>query len=76
MRGCLGFFKIHDRWPMQLSEVMDVLKADGLSTDNLSQLEWVEFEITGEDILEIKYKAKGLTEAYISLEKPHSAYVQ
>ena len=36
MRGSLGFFKIHDRWPMQLSEVMDVLKADGLSTDNLS----------------------------------------
>ena len=42
----------------------------------ISQLEWVEFEITGEDVLEIKYKDKDLTEAYISLEKPHSAYVQ
>jgi len=61
-RGCLAFRKLNQKWPANISDTMDALKAGGGSTEGLAQLEWAEFKTLDDGSLEVNYKSKGQVE--------------
>ena len=61
-RACLAFRKLNQKWPANISDTMDALKAEGGYTEGLSQLEWAEFKILDDGSLEVNYKSKGQVE--------------
>ena len=60
--GCLAFRKLNQKWPANISDTMDALKAGGGSTEGLAQLEWAEFKTLDDGSLEVNYKSKGQVE--------------
>ncbi len=61
-RGCLAFRKLNQKWPANISDTMDALKAEGGSMEGLTQLEWAEFKTLDNGNLEVSYKSKGQVE--------------
>ena len=50
--------------------MIEILKADGKSTDGLAQLEWIEFRPAKDGKMEVNYRAKGPVEGCLLLTVP------